>query len=54
MAHDRFRRTFKEKFGVHVVAPDTSFIEKHKENLLGIVITHAHEDHVGAVPLSME
>lgn len=42
--------TFKEKFGVHVVAPDTSFIEKHKENLLGIVITHAHEDHVGAVP----
>ena len=33
-----------------VVAPDPSFIAKQKENLVGIVITHAHEDHVGGLP----
>jgi len=36
--------------GVEVVVPDISFIIEHKENLLGLVITHAHEDHLGAVP----
>lgn len=33
-----------------VVAPDPSFIANQKENLAGIVITHAHEDHIGAIP----
>lgn len=33
-----------------VVAPDPSFIAEQKESLAGIVITHAHEDHVGAIP----
>lgn len=33
-----------------VVAPDPTFIASQKENLCGMVITHAHEDHVGAVP----
>lgn len=33
-----------------VVAPDPSFIAKQKDALAGIVITHAHEDHVGAIP----
>ena len=32
-----------------VVSADPSFITKQKENLIGLVITHAHEDHVGAV-----
>lgn len=36
--------------GVEVVVPDISFIVEHKENLLGLVLTHAHEDHLGAVP----
>jgi ribonuclease J len=36
--------------GIDVVVPDISFIAQHKENLLGLVITHAHEDHLGAVP----
>ncbi|AZL15992.1 ribonuclease J [Rickettsiales endosymbiont of Stachyamoeba lipophora] len=35
--------------GVDVIVPDISFITKHRENLLGIVITHSHEDHLGAV-----
>lgn len=36
--------------GIEVIVPDVSFIAEHKDNLLGLVITHAHEDHVGAVP----
>ncbi len=36
--------------GVEIVVPDISFILQHKENLLGLVLTHAHEDHLGAVP----
>ena len=36
--------------GVDVVLPDLRFIEKERGNLLGIVLTHAHEDHFGAVP----
>ena len=37
-----------------VVAPDPSFIAKQKDALAGIVITHAHEDHVGAIPYLWE
>lgn len=33
-----------------VVAPDPSFIVHQRDNLCGLVITHAHEDHIGAVP----
>ena len=36
--------------GVDIVLPDLRFIEKERANLLGIVLTHAHEDHFGAVP----
>lgn len=35
--------------GVDVMYPDLSFIEKRREDLLGILITHAHEDHIGAL-----
>jgi ribonuclease J len=36
--------------GVEIVLPDTSFIEEHRKDLLGIVLTHGHEDHIGAIP----
>lgn len=36
--------------GVDVIMPDPQYIEDHKESLAGIVLTHAHEDHLGAVP----
>jgi ribonuclease J len=36
--------------GLEVVMPDPSFIVERRENLLGIVATHAHEDHIGAIP----
>ena len=35
--------------GVDLVFPDLSFVEKIKRDLLGLVVTHAHEDHVGAI-----
>jgi ribonuclease J len=35
--------------GVDMMTPDISFIKANRKNLLGIVITHIHEDHIGAV-----
>jgi ribonuclease J len=35
--------------GIDLVLPDLSFIEERKEDLVGIIITHAHEDHIGAI-----
>ena len=36
--------------GTELVFADLEFIEERKKDLLGIVLTHAHEDHIGAVP----
>ncbi|GEP08483.1 ribonuclease J [Methylobacterium gnaphalii] len=35
--------------GIELMFPDLTFIEERKQDLLGIFITHAHEDHIGAV-----
>jgi len=35
--------------GVDLIYPDPGFIEDKKEDLLGIILTHAHEDHIGAI-----
>ncbi len=35
--------------GVEVMLPDPSFIERYKKNIVGMVITHAHEDHIGGI-----
>ena len=35
--------------GVDLIYPDPGFIKEKKENLLAIILTHAHEDHIGAV-----
>ncbi len=36
--------------GLNVVMPDPAFIAERRDHLLGIVATHAHEDHIGAIP----
>lgn len=35
--------------GIDVIMPDPAFIEERAEDLVGLVLTHAHEDHLGAV-----
>jgi ribonuclease J len=35
--------------GIDLILPDLEFIEQRKDDLLGIVLTHGHEDHIGAV-----
>ena len=40
--------------GVDVIMADPDFIEQHREDLLGIILTHAHEDHLGAIPYLWE
>ena len=36
--------------GIDVLMPDPLFIEERRDDLAGLVLTHAHEDHIGAVP----
>lgn len=36
--------------GVDLILPDLTFIEERKQDLVGIVLTHGHEDHIGAIP----
>ena len=36
--------------GVDLVFADLQFIEERRDDLIGVVLTHAHEDHIGAVP----
>jgi ribonuclease J len=37
--------------GVDIIAPDIRFLEENRRSVLGIVLTHGHEDHIGAVAL---
>ncbi|MDT5158295.1 MAG: ribonuclease [Acidobacteriota bacterium] len=37
-------------YGVDVEVPDFDFLEEYRENILAVVITHGHEDHIGALP----
>lgn len=36
--------------GIELVLPDLEFIENQQERLAGIILTHGHEDHIGALP----
>ncbi len=36
--------------GVDIVLPDTTFLIENRDQLKGIILTHGHEDHIGAVP----